>query len=43
VFQTGRLGGCEQGPIALRYPDGELMMGVKQEDLAGILAAAKGE
>jgi hypothetical protein len=29
--------------MALRYPDGELMMGVKQEDLEQILAAAKGE
>ncbi len=42
VFQSGCLGGCEQGPMAVRYPDGELMMGVKQEDLAEILATAKG-
>ncbi len=43
VFQSGCLGGCEQGPMAIRYPDGELMMGVKQEDLEQILADAKGE
>ncbi len=42
VFQSGCLGGCEQGPMAVRYPDGELMMGVKPEDLPAILAAAGG-
>ena len=40
VFQSGCLGGCEQGPMAVRYPDGELMMGVKPEDLEQILEAA---
>jgi hypothetical protein len=29
--------------MAVKYPDGELMMGVKQEDLESILNAAKGE
>jgi (2Fe-2S) ferredoxin len=43
VFQSGCLGGCEQGPMAIRYPDGELMLGVKPEDLPKILDAAKGE
>jgi len=43
VFQSGCLGGCEQGPMALRYPDGQLMMGVKMEDLEGILADTIGE
>ena len=43
IFQSGCLGGCEQGPMAVKYPDGELMMGVKQEDLAQILTDAKGE
>ena len=38
VFTSGCLGGCEQGPIALKYPDGELMLGVSREDLPGILA-----
>ncbi len=41
VFASGCLGGCEQGPIALSFPDGQLMMGVAREDLAGIFAAAK--
>jgi (2Fe-2S) ferredoxin len=42
VFQSGCIGACEQGPIALRYPDGQLMMGVKKEDLPGILEESKG-
>jgi predicted metal-binding protein len=37
VFQSGCLGGCERGPMALHYPKGELMMGVSEEDLGGIL------
>ena len=37
VFQSGCLGGCERGPMAVRYPDGELMMGVTPEDLEQIL------
>ena len=43
VFQSGCLGGCEQGPMAVKYPDGELTMGVKQEDLAQILKDAQAE
>ena len=43
VFQSGCLGGCERGPMAVKYPDGELMMGVAREDLEQILTAAKGE
>lgn len=43
VFQSGCLGGCERGPMAVRYPDGELMMGVTREDLTQILEEAKGE
>ncbi len=43
VFQSGCLGACEQGPIAVQYPDGELMMGLEQKDLAQILADAKGK
>jgi predicted metal-binding protein len=42
VFQSGCIGACEQGPIALRYPDGQLMMGVKKEDLPGLLEESKG-
>ena len=37
VFQSGCLGGCERGVIAVKYPAGELMMDVKQEDLQQIL------
>jgi (2Fe-2S) ferredoxin len=37
VFQSGCIGACEQGPTALRYPDGQLMLGVAREDLAAIL------
>jgi (2Fe-2S) ferredoxin len=39
VFRSGCIGGCEQGPVALRYPDGELMMGVQPDDLPAILDA----
>ncbi len=42
VFASGCLGGCEQGPTALKFPDGELMLGVKQEDLAQIFEDLKG-
>jgi len=42
VFKSGCLGGCEQGPMALQYPDGSLMMGIKQEDLPGIFEGLKG-
>lgn len=37
VFQSGCLGGCEQGVMAVRYPKGELMMAVKKDDLQQIL------
>ncbi|HPF69719.1 MAG TPA: (2Fe-2S) ferredoxin domain-containing protein [Candidatus Krumholzibacteria bacterium] len=43
VFQSGCLGACEQGPIALRYPDGQLMMGVKKDDLPSILNETVGK
>ncbi len=42
VFAGGCIGGCEQGPMAVRYPDGELMMGIKPEDLPVILEELKG-
>ncbi|PIV81067.1 ferredoxin [bacterium CG17_big_fil_post_rev_8_21_14_2_50_64_8] len=38
VFKSGCLGCCEQGPMALKFPDGELMMGIKPEDLPMIFA-----
>ena len=37
IFQSGCIGGCDQGPMAVRYPKGELMMGIKSEDLPSIL------
>ncbi len=37
VFQSGCIGGCDQGPVAVRYPDGELMMAIKPEDATTIL------
>ena len=43
VFRSGCLGGCEQGVMAVRYPDGELMMAVKKEDIQEILDDATGE
>ena len=43
VFQSGCLGGCEQGVMAVKYPDGELMMAVKPEDLRQILDDAAGD
>lgn len=43
VFKSGCLGGCEQGVMAVRYPDGELMMAVKKEDVQQILDDATGE
>jgi (2Fe-2S) ferredoxin len=43
VFRSGCLGGCEQGVMAVRYPDGELMMAVKKEDIQEILDDATGD
>ena len=37
VFASGCIGGCDQGPVALQYPDGQLMMAVSRDDLPGIL------
>ena len=37
IFQSGCIGGCEQGPLAVRYPKGELMMGITTDDLPAIL------
>ena len=43
VFQSGCLGTCERGPTAIRYPDGQLMLGVSREDLQAILDEATAE
>ena len=37
IFQSGCIGACEQGPTVVRYPAGELMMGVTAADLPAIL------
>ncbi len=37
IFASGCLGACEQGVTAVTYPRGELMLGVKREDLQKIL------
>ena len=43
VLATSCLGGCEQGPLAVRYPDGELMLGIKSEDVGPILEGISAE
>lgn len=43
VFTSGCIGGCDQGPVALQYPDGQLMMAVSRDDLPGILDGLVGE
>jgi predicted metal-binding protein len=43
VFTSGCLGGCEKGIMAVKYPDGELMMSVTQDDLQQILDDATGD
>ena len=37
VFSSGCIGACDQGPVAIQYPTGELMMGIKPEDVPTIL------
>jgi (2Fe-2S) ferredoxin len=37
VFTSGCLGACEHGPVAVRYPDGEYLLGINQSDLPEIL------
>ena len=37
VFTSGCLGACEQGPVAVRYPDGEYLLGIAPGDLPEIL------
>ena len=36
VFTSGCLGACEQGPIAVQFPDGEYLLGITQDDLPEI-------
>ena len=37
VFQSGCLGGCEYGPMMMTFPDNQMLMSVKEEDLPEIL------
>jgi len=37
VFKSGRLGACEQGPLAVKYPDGQLLLGITPGDIDTIL------
>ena len=37
VFTSGCLGACEHGPAAVRYPDGEYLLGITQKDLPEIM------
>ena len=37
VFKSGCLGLCEQGPVAIAYPDGDLLMAIEKDDLPGLL------
>jgi NADH:ubiquinone oxidoreductase subunit E len=41
VFKSGCLGVCEQGPAAMAYPNGDLIMGIKPDDLPEILEDLK--
>lgn len=43
VFQSGCLGVCEQGPAAMSFPNGDLLMGINADDLPGILQNLKPE
>ena len=37
VFKSGCLGLCEQGPVAIAYPTGDLLMAIEKDDLPGLL------
>ena len=43
IFASGCLGVCERGPAALRFPDGEYMLGIQPEDLPAIFKELTGE
>ena len=43
VFASGCIGGCDQGPMALQYPDGQLMMAISRDDLPEILDGVAGK
>lgn len=37
VYQSGCLGGCEFGPMAMTFPDGSMQFGVSAADLPSML------
>ncbi len=37
VFTSGCLGACEHGPVAVRYPEGDYLLGITKDDLPDIL------
>ena len=37
IFASGCLGACEQGPMAAKYPDGQLMLGITPDDIDTIM------
>ena len=37
VFASGCLGGCEQGVMAVKYPEGQIMIGLERKDLEQLL------
>jgi len=40
VYASGCLGGCNQGPMAIRYPDGNMLLGLQQSDLKTLIDEA---
>lgn len=43
VYQSGCLGGCEFGPMAMTYPDGRMQFGVSSADLPSLLDSLAAE
>jgi len=37
VFTSGCLGACEHGPVAVRYPEKEYLLGLTKDDLPEIM------
>ena len=43
VYQSGCLGGCEFGPMAMTFPDGRMQFGVSEADLPAMLDSLAAE
>ena len=43
ICKSGCLNACERGPSALRFPDGEYLLGIGPQDLETILDELAGE